>query len=158
VPAYPDAPRQSTPLRDATSVSPDPPSSASDGQDMGNATPAPKRKRQFLNVDFSGYRPDASERDPVLGDGGRDAVAERSPAASSTGEDFTIQAQLAAAAAEGMQLDPALLQSGRSTSRQPDNDAEGERLRPDRRAQLMREAEEMRAALRAKEREIDELT
>jgi hypothetical protein len=68
-----------------------------------------------------------------------------------------------------MQLDPALLEAGRRRQEQDATqseahadgaDAEEERaaLKAERRAQLMREAEVMRAALRAKEREIDDLT
>lgn len=83
-------------------------------------------------------------------------------------EDYTVQLQLAAAAAEGMQLDPALVDAGRREERQdaaaapqnetPASERDDEALRTERRAQLMREAEVMRAALRAKEREIDDLT
>jgi hypothetical protein len=69
-----------------------------------------------------------------------------------------------------MQLDPALVEAGRRPPTEaPEtplqnrvNGGTSEQELPsgkaERRAQLMREAEVMRAALRAKEREIDDLT
>jgi hypothetical protein len=83
-----------------------------------------------------------------------------------------------------MQLDPALVDVGRrerehevgpgphlrhilndtpmpvrgATEPEVTQDGDREALRSERRAQLMREAEVMRAALRAKEREIDDLS
>ena len=78
-----------------------------------------------------------------------------------TPEDYALQAKPAAAAAEGMQLDPALIDAGRRSlshsQSQEDGGTDRESWRSEKRTQLMREAEEMRAALRAKEREIDEL-
>jgi len=68
-----------------------------------------------------------------------------------------------------MQLDPALLEASRRRQEQDANQSEDRAnganaehelaaVKAERRAQLMREAEVMRAALRAKEREIDDLT
>jgi hypothetical protein len=81
------------------------------------------------------------------------------------------QLQKAAATADNMQLDPALVAPGRQDEDRTDgqhgwqngSDAsaapeEQAALRAERRTQLMREAEVMRAQLRAKEREIDDLT
>ncbi|KAI1611122.1 GATA-binding protein [Exophiala viscosa] len=158
VPAYPDAPKadQGT-SQTNVSVSPEPVSPTQDTQQESsdNAPPA-KRRRPPPEVDYTGYVPE-----PTNGDA--KASIPRSI------DDYTVQAQLAAAAAEGMQLDPALTDAGRP--RQEGDTAEGEQtgapanaeedqegFRTERRTQLMREAEVMRAALRAKEREIDELT
>lgn len=161
VPAYPDAPRQEgAASQPATSMSPEPPSplAIDSGQESTQVTPASKRKRPPPTVDYTGYVPDNARND---GQGETQRLS----------EDFAVQAQLAAAAAEGMQLDPALAGAGhhdRSSDVSPIRPSERpditnlspqhtERLRNDRRTQLMREAEEMRAALRAKEREIDDL-
>lgn len=160
VPAYPDAPRpEGATSQAATSISPEPTSPGIDsGQDSTQVTPASKRKRPPPTVDYTGYVPDGARND---GHADPQRLA----------EDFTVQAQLAAAAAEGMQLDPALVGTGNHDRRsalspnRPNERSEitnssnqhTERIRNDRRTQLMREAEEMRAALRAKEREIDDL-
>jgi GATA-binding protein, other eukaryote len=47
--------------------------------------------------------------------------------------------------------------SAKPTYSQPRSGSEGDNMKLDRRAQLQREAEEMREALRAKERELAEL-
>jgi len=162
VPAYPDAPRpEGAASQPATSTSPEPssPLAIEGGQDSTQVTPAPKRKRPPPTVDYTGYVPDSARSD-LQGETQRLA------------EDFTVQARLAAAAAEGMQLDPALAGAGHHDRRSDVppirlnemqditnlSPRHAEQLRNDRRTQLMREAEEMRAALRAKEREIDDLT
>lgn len=159
VPAYPDTPRSATGLAQQTlSTSPEPvsPEQQSQHEDR-DTTPAPKRKRAPPTVDYTGYVPQSPTSD-----------TSRQP--QKTAEDYTVQLQLAAAAAEGMQLDPALVDASRGGRRELDNrmsqpteTREGdstveEDRRAERRAQLMREAEVMRAALRAKEREIDDLT
>lgn len=106
-------------------------------------------------MDYTGYQPESPTIDGPT-------------SAPKSTEDYTVQLQLAAAAAEGMQLDPALVDAGRQQGEQdaavaprnesPATEQEREEVRTERRAQLMREAEMMRAALRAKEREIDDLT
>lgn len=162
VPAYPDAgrPEGSGAVPATASISPEPASpELEDLQDSTPNSPAAKRKRLPPTVDYTGYIPEASA-----------AIRPVSP--HKHAEDFAVQAQLAAAAAEGMQLDPALVNSPhrhrgielppirelhRSIETATSGHLRGELLRGDRRAQLMREAEEMRAALRAKEREIDDL-
>jgi len=165
VPAYPDVARpEASPSQKALSITPEPGSPDQDGQqDPGEHPPATKRKRSPPTVDYTGYVPDppSDSRPP--------SAPQAQTASSASSDDFAAQVRLAAAAAtEGMQLDPALLDGGRQQHEaqrrelqreSPGNhDAGGrDRGRTERRAQLMREAEEMRAALRAKEREIDEL-
>jgi hypothetical protein len=152
VPAYADA---SGVLQQTASISPEPMSPDVEGQQQESTdhSPAPKRRRLPPTVDYTGYVPQDTTEDTAR------------PAQRPTDE-YTLQAQLAAvAAAEGMRLDPALINAGRQPRpvEQAVDDAgqatsqETEYLREERRAQLMREAEVMRAALRAKEREIDEL-
>lgn len=164
VPAYPDVLRTDGNASQKTvSTSPEPVSPEQNYHETsGDPSPAPKRRRPPPPVDYTGYVPGPSAAD-----------APRS--AQTPSDDYTVQARLAAAAAEGMQLDPLLVDAGRR-QKEPalrQNDApspkpaapnslnsEGDRehWRNERRAQLMREAEEMRAALRRKEREIDDLT
>ncbi|RVX70759.1 hypothetical protein B0A52_05410 [Exophiala mesophila] len=157
VPAYPDAnrPEGSGTVAGTSSISPEPPSpELEEMQDSTPSTPASKRKRLPPTVDYTGYIPESS-------------ASIRQPSPHKHAEDFAVQAQLAAAAAEGMQLDPALVNTPhrhRGIELPPIRELQRSieastppHLRGDRRAQLMREAEEMRAALRAKEREIDDL-
>jgi len=163
VPAYPDAHRQeANASQQIVSMSPEPTSPEQDGQqESADSTPAPKRRRPPPTVDYTGYVPENPTTDGP-------SSAQKSP------EDYTVQLQLAAAAAEGIHLDPALVNASRG-QREPDattpqgrdtaantnttaTDQDREHSRSERRAQLMREAEVMRAALRAKEREIDDLT
>jgi len=160
VPAYPDAPRaDANASRKTLSTSPEPVSPEQEAlQESAENTPAPKRRRPLPTVDYTGYVPET-------------AAVGTSRGAQNSSEDYTVQLQLAAAAAEGMQLDPALVDAGR---RQREQDVaatqrtatsiertpvgqDRESWRSERRAQLMREAEVMRAALRAMEREIDDL-
>ncbi|EXJ94525.1 GATA-binding protein, other eukaryote [Capronia coronata CBS 617.96] len=174
VPAYPDVSRSDGNASQKTvSASPEPVSPEQDYHDtLGDESPAPKRRRPPPTVDYTGYVPG-----PPAGDAPRSA---QQPT-----EDYTVQARLAAAAAEDMQLDPSLADTGRrqqeptprlseapapapvpASTATPANVAitesererDREHWRSERRAQLMREAEMMRAALRAKEREIDDLT
>ncbi|KIW64313.1 hypothetical protein PV04_09257 [Phialophora macrospora] len=155
VPAYPDAPRPAT--QQPASASPEPTALTPDEHQVpSDSSPATKRRRQTPTVDYTGYVPQSS-------------LSEGPTTSQDTSDHYAMRLQRAAAAAGGMQLDPALLEAGRrrqeqdatqSESRADDADAEQERaaLKAERRAQLMREAEVMRAALRAKEREIDDLT
>lgn len=159
VPAYPDVVNATSGAANGpVSTSPEPNASAQDEQQAdGDSSPAPKRRRQPPSVDYTGYVPQAS-------------LSETTYASRDRAAQFSSQLQQAAAAAEDMQLDPALLEAGRrrqeedaSTARHHEGALENAAaqqgvLRNERRAQLMREAEVMRAALRAKEREIDDLT
>lgn len=194
VPAYPEtannmgSPTQHT----ASSVSPDP---MMDDETAYEGSSSLKRVRLPPIIDFTGYRPDepfanTTTSDPAaykdFGTSRRSPISHRQHVG---GDDFVMKAQLAAAAAaDSMQLDSALIrgpnkqsqQSQQSHDSQHDVPAseqpqqqqqqqqqtsppstmtaeERERWRNERRAVLMREAEVMRAALRAKEREIDDL-
>ncbi|EXJ84446.1 hypothetical protein A1O3_05114 [Capronia epimyces CBS 606.96] len=161
VPAYPDVLRSDGNVSQKTvSTSPEPVSPGLDYRESsGDPTPAPKRRRAPPPVDYTGYVPGPSA--------GGDAPRSTQPPS----DDYTVQVRLAAAAAEGMQLDPSLVDTGRRSQEPaprpsdasapvsgPIAETDREHWRLERRAQLMREAEVMRAALRAKEREIDDLT
>ncbi|KAH0844422.1 GATA factor SREP [Fonsecaea pedrosoi] len=157
VPAYPEVLKPATtPSQHHPSTSPEPalPADAREPIAIDNS-PAPKRRRPPPTVDYTGYVPQTH-----MDEAPQDA-----------NEDYASRLQRAAIAAGGMQLDPALVEAGRrrqeqdATTAQPSEDNENEMnerdravWRAERRAQLMREAEVMRAALRAKEREIDDLT
>ncbi|EXJ74737.1 uncharacterized protein A1O5_01432 [Cladophialophora psammophila CBS 110553] len=160
VPAHPDVLRPvsiTSQQQQSTSPESTPPAEARE-QMSTDVSPAPKRRRPPPTVDYTGYVPQT-------------AVNEAQRTARDTNEDYAIHLQRAAAAAGGMQLDPALVEAGRrqqeddaTATQQPEDHRKGatgqDRIawRAERRAQLMREAEVMRAALRAKEREIDDLT
>lgn len=154
VPAYPDAQRMdATSSQKTVSTSPEPVSpEQAVYQESVDASPAPKRRRPPPTVDYTGYVPEA-------------ASSHAQQSTPRPPEEYRVQAQLAAAATEGMHLDPALSDTGRRSQEQEvghsvtaNSERDQDLLRADRRAQLMREAEVMRAALRAKEREIDDLT
>ncbi|OAL32488.1 hypothetical protein AYO22_00510 [Fonsecaea multimorphosa] len=160
VPAYPDVIKPGvTTSQQQQSVSPEPSRPASSREPiLVDNPPWPKRKRDPPTVDYTGYVPQTH-------------VDEARSTTQDTNEDYATRLQRAAAAAGGMQLDPALVDAGRSrqehdgTAPQESednmnvtNEQDRAAWRAERRAQLMREAEVMRAALRAKEREIDDLT
>lgn len=114
--------------------------------------PAPKT-RPPPTVDFTGYRPEKRHDTPP--EPPAEDAAERDTSHPVDTDDDKVRRVLAAAAAQGMQLDPALLHAegeNAQTASQDHNQRQAEK-----KAQLVREAEEMRVALRAKEREIDEL-
>ncbi|OAP63043.1 hypothetical protein AYL99_02270 [Fonsecaea erecta] len=165
VPAYSDGVRPATSSsqqqpQQQQSASPEPvvPASAREPMLVDNP-PWPKRKRPPPTVDYTGYEPQSP-------------VDEARRTAQDSNEDYATRLQRAAAAAGDMQLDPALVEAGRrrqeqdaTAVQQPEENSNGANeqqggaaWRAERRAQLMREAEVMRAALRAKEREIDDLT
>lgn len=165
VPAYPEAPvtigsPSETPV---STGSPDP--MIEDIDTGSEPSSSAKRMRLPPIIDFTGYRPDLTTSDPAAYK--EVNLPRRSPLLSAAPlsraqpatEDYAMQAQLAAAAAtDGMQLDPALnLPPYHSRTSPTTSTDDNERLKTERRATLMREAEVMRAALRAKEREIDEL-
>jgi GATA-binding protein, other eukaryote len=148
VPAYPDVQRPAT--MKPSSLSPEPTALAADDQQMpSDNSPAPKRRRPPPTVDYTGYVPQSS-------------LNEASPTSPDDTSHYSVHLQRAAAAAGNVQLDPALLEAGRrrqeQDATQPQETTNGAAWKADRRTQLMREAEVMRAALRAKEREIDDLT
>ncbi|KAK5331997.1 GATA type transcriptional activator of nitrogen-regulated proteins [Exophiala xenobiotica] len=157
VPAYSDVQRpDGAASRKTVSTSPEPISPEQHAyQESNDTSPPPKRRRPPPTVDYTGYVPEITAGD----------TQQTGPAPA---DDYRAQAQLAAAAAEGMHLDPALADAGRRQQERDvsppayadgtNADRDRELLRAERRAQLMREAEVMRAALRAKEREIDDLT
>ena len=118
-----------------------------------NTENAARRQRLPPTVDFTGYRPEHRNQTPPE-TGTEDTDNENIPHTADC-EDDKVRQVLAAAAAQGMQLDPALLQA-------EGKDAQAamqyrDPRQAEKRAQLVREVEEMRAALRAKEREIEEL-
>lgn len=167
VPAYPDQNARA----DSPSQGGNSPVSPHEDQmepsvEMNEATQSVKRVRLPPIVDFTGYRPDttnpAAYKEVLKPRQSPNAPTFPGPSLAPTSEDYAIQAQLAAAAAsDGMQLDPALrprLNQQPPQMPSPSLAAESrERWKAERRLTLMREAEMMRAALRQKEREIDEL-
>lgn len=118
-----------------------------------NAKNPATKQRSPPTIDFTGYRPEKRSLTPpeILGEN----TEKHSVPQPGHSDDDKIRQVLVAAAAQGMQLDPALLQSEEKTDQTAIQDHK--RRQAERRAQLMRDAEEMRAALRAKEKEIDEL-
>lgn len=159
VPVYNDASASQALSEGPASTSPEPPSQ---DVEMSDSAAPQKRIRLPPIVDFTGFRPDrplAATSDPSAYKdmGGRRA----SPARHMAG-DFTLQPPLTGSAADQSRIDSIHLpprNSTRELDRLPPiaGSSDKERSREDRRAQLMREAEIMRAQLRAKEREIDEL-
>lgn len=145
VPAYPETlSAEGPPSQSATSTSPEP-ASEREEQDEANAdAPVTKKRRPPLSVDFSGYDPEAANAEDSI-------PASRDKGESNTlsgDRDYARQAELAAAAVHQSRVDPSLTRSG-------DTDSDTKKL--ERRAELLRQAEAMRAALAAKEKEIDDL-
>lgn len=139
VPAYPEAsPTEAPRSQPATSASPEPLSDADEQTETTSEGPATKRRRPPPPIDFTDYDPGATTKDDAQSSA-RDQAAVA---------DYARQAQLAAAAAEHGRVDLALREG---------SNADADRKKMERRAQLLREAEAMRAALRAKEKEIDDL-
>lgn len=141
VPATTDLDAAASSAASHTSVSPDP--QAVEKMDLSGESSASKRIRLPPIVDFTGFRPDGSSRattDPSAyshaGGGGRIPAADPTLARYSPRPPQPLQSQIELHPHQGFHQD------GR---------------REERLATLMREAELMRAALRAKEREIDEL-
>lgn len=116
------------------------------------ACPAPKR-REPPTVDFTGYRPQHRNQTPPE-PRSEDADHADIPH-TADGDDDEVRQVLAAAAAQGMQLDPALLQEQEKNAQAATQYSD--QRQAEKRARLIRDADEMRAALRAKEREIEEL-
>jgi GATA-binding protein len=113
------------------------------------------RQRLPPTVDFTGYRPEY--RNQTSPESHAEDIDNEEIPHTAEGDDEKVRQVLAAAAAQGMQLDPALLHDEErpaQTASQHTSIAPGQM---EKRVQLMREAAELRAALRAKEREIEEL-
>lgn len=127
-----------------TSVSPDP---QVDDMDVSpESATANKRIRLPPIVDFTGFQPDGTVRQTTDPSAYKDmGTARRSPLVGQS-EAFMHPSQT--------RPDPTLMNQQRQLASTP---VEEHRRKEERRATLMREAEIMRAALRAKEREIDEL-
>lgn len=133
-----------------TSVSPEP---QYDDMDISSESgSAAKRIRLPPIVDFTGFRPDGSMRPTTDPSGYKDAGGgiRRSPVAST--QSFGNHGSHPSPVFRGQR--DASPQAGHSSLATAQDQ---EQRRNERRATLMREAEIMRAALRAKEREIDEL-
>ena len=145
VPAYPEAPfTEGPPSQSATSASPEPGSNGEEQAEVNADAPAAKRRRPPLSVDFSGYQPEAINAEDSFAPN-RDEHNAKSPSGDT---DYARQAELAAAAAQQSRLDP----SSRGVG-----EAESDTGKLERRAELLREADAMRAALAAKEKEINDL-
>jgi len=131
-----------------TSVSPDP---QTDAMDISSEPSQAKRIRLPPIVDFTGFQPDGTGRattDPSAYKDARDGM--RHSPATHAPQGYATQPQGPHSLAHPGRPDSA--QQGLSFAPQDE-----ERKRNERLASLMREAEQMRAALRAKEREIDAL-
>lgn len=135
-----------------TSVSPDP---QADAMDMTSEPSQAKRIRLPPIVDFTGFRPDGTARTTTDPSAYKDAGGgmRRSPAMHPS-QGYAMHPEAPHPLAHPGRLDPAQQSyaSSPSFTAQDEDGRRNERL-----ALLMREAEQMRAALRAKEREIDAL-
>ena len=139
VPAYPqEPPTEGLSPHPAASTSPEPLSEREEQAEVSADGPATKRRRPPPSIDFTGYDlapPVSSSKDK------KEAKTDRSSESTDSMADYAAQAERAAAAAAA---EP---REGSHTNQQI----------LERRAQLQREAEAMRIALRAKEKEIDDL-
>jgi GATA-binding protein, other eukaryote len=152
VPSYGDSASMQT--GGPSTTSPERQASGYPEQTMSSATnDTTTRQRVPPTVDFTGYRPEKRNETPP--ETRPEHTNEEEVPQSADNDDDRVRQALAAAAAQGMQLDPALLHT-EEKNMQPGKQTH-ESIQAEKRARLMREAEEMRAALRAKEREIDEL-
>ncbi|KAK5077898.1 GATA type transcriptional activator of nitrogen-regulated proteins [Lithohypha guttulata] len=133
-----------------TSVSPDP--HTEDMDITSEPSSAPKRIRLPPIVDFTGFQPDGSSRTTTDPSAYKDAGTgiRISPMPPNQGYTRHSPRPMHVSQAQPDSLSRQLASSSVTTQ-------DGEEIRTERRTTLMREAELMRAALRAKEREIDEL-
>jgi GATA-binding protein, other eukaryote len=175
VPAYPDVtPQTDTPTTHRhVSASPDSPSMPpSHLQEQSHDTetssqPLP-RIHQPPTIDFTGYNPGHLELPPI--DTQRQMSHpnknKKRPLSAANGEQESAQlsdtngrghAAAATQAMDDMQLDPALVGIGQRRSVDLEMETDRESYKAERRAQLLREAEDMREMLRQKERELAEL-
>lgn len=123
-----------------TSVSPDP--NADEMDTTEDATSVNKRIRLPPIVDFTGFRPDGTSRPTTDPSAYKDAGGGMRGSPAMSAYHYLPQSE-------------SIRQDQGQQAHLPAQD--DERRRQDRLQVLMREAELMRAALRAKEREIDEL-
>ena len=175
VPAYPDVTPQTDPptTRGHASASPDSPSMPpSHLQEQSHDTetssqPLP-RIHQQPTIDFTGYNPGHLDLPPI--DPRRQMSHpnknKKRPLSTANGEQENAQhsdtngrghAAAATQAMDDMQLDPALAGIGQRRSVDLEMETDRESYKAERRAQLLREAEDMREMLRQKERELAEL-
>jgi GATA-binding protein, other eukaryote len=170
VPAYPDAAPQtdSANTNRPVSASPDsPPTQPSHLQEQSQETEGSNQPlpsiRQPPTIDFTGYHPSHVELPPI--DVQRQTThpnrnKKRSLSAANGNQDspqtFNLTNRSMTQGMDDMQLDPALVGIGqrRSAELEP---TDRESYKAERRAQLVREAENMREMLRQKERELAEL-
>lgn len=133
-----------------TSVSPEP---QADAIDITSGSSQAKRIRLPPIVDFTGFQPDGTARTITDPSAYKDAGGgmRHSPAMHSS-QGYAMQPQAPHSSSHAGRLAPTQQTFVPSASPQDDEGRRNERL-----ALLMREAEQMRAALRAKEREIDAL-
>jgi GATA-binding protein, other eukaryote len=126
------------------------------------------RIRQPPTVDFTGYNPGHLDLPPI--DAQRQISHpnknKKRPLSAANGEPENAQhsdtngrghAAAATQAMDDMQLDPALVGIGQQRSVDLGMETDRESYKAERRAQLLREAENMRELLRQKERELAEL-
>ncbi|KAJ9654383.1 GATA type transcriptional activator of nitrogen-regulated proteins [Neophaeococcomyces mojaviensis] len=140
------------PSESQASVSPDPQAEDVEAPETPSAA---KRIRLPPVIDFTGFRPDGSSRITTDPSAYKDAGGGMRSSAG-----YSHLSQPTGHTAEGMRLDSSFSQSQQDQMASLSAVAvtqEEQRRREERRTNLMREAELMRAALRAKEREIDEL-
>lgn len=129
-----------------TSLSPEPPADEMDVSSASSSTN--KRIRLPPIVDFTGFQPDGTMRQPSDPSAYKDLGSSKRPPLVVEPEPYS---PLHPSYGRG---DPTLAGPQRQVT---GASAEEHQRKEERRATLMREAELMRAALRAKEREIDEL-
>ena len=111
------------------------------------------RQRLPPTINFTRYRPEYRNQTPP--ESHAEDTENEDTAHDAEGNNEKVRQVLAAATAQGMQLNSALLHGGdrpAQTSSQSASPGQSEK-----RQQLMREAAEIRAALRVKEQEIEEL-
>lgn len=172
VPAYPDAVSQidSSAMHRRVSASPDSPAlPPSHLQEQTNTNEHSDRQlppiRQPPTIDFTGYNPDLdlppieiqSQASRTNKTKKRSLSTANSEGAGMQNLDLNGRGNATASqAVDEMQLDPALVGIGQRRSAELES-TDRESYKAERRAQLVREAEDMREMLRQKERELAEL-
>jgi GATA-binding protein len=171
VPAYPDVAPQtdSSTTHQRVSASPDSPSMPpSHLQEQSHDTEPPNqplpRIRHPPTVDFTGYNPGPLDLPPIdaqrqMPHPNRNKKRSLSAANGNQDNSSLINSTGRSSVTQGMdemQLDPALVGIGQRRSVERES-TDRESYKAERRAQLVREAEDMREMLRQKERELAEL-
>jgi GATA-binding protein len=177
VPAYPDATPQTDPptttTRRGVSASPDspsiPPSHLQEqSHDTETSSQQLPRIRHPPTIDFTGYNPGHLDLPPIDAQRqmSRPNKNKKRPLSTANSEQENAQysdtngrshAAAATQVMDDMQLDPALAGIGQQRSVDLEMETDRESYKAERRAQLLREAEDMREMLRQKERELAEL-